>query len=106
MNIWRRFFHYATDGKFLRTKNIDKYMFSNESLRQKTETDNIYKLWMQTTERFADINNLYQEIIFLRNAVQMIFTEGQWAALELVGRRMHVLKSSLRKIKLKEALNV
>jgi len=50
---------------------------------------------MQSSTLFTDINNFYQEIMFLRNAVQVLFSEKQWAALNYVGRRIGVMKTIL-----------
>lgn len=46
---------------------------------------------MEVAEKFTDINKFFKDLLFLRNAVQVLFDEKQYAALNFVGRRIEEL---------------
>jgi len=47
--------------------------------------------YMEVAEKFTDINKFFKDLLFLRNAVQVLFDEKQYAALNFVGRRIEEL---------------
>ena len=62
-----------------------------QELNTKKTQLNMFLTFVQSSQIFTDITSFYQEVVFLRNALQVLFTEKQWAALNYVGRRIKVM---------------